>query len=149
MIRYVSFRTHNTTNKNFGRLALLYRIHIIESKNNFSFISTESHLQILLDQEDLITSLPIDSNISSILFQVIKSLNSCRKPVWLTTVLSVVFLATLSTVYYCDRPKLIHTEIYLCFFAKNTLFFSATCTECFETTTYNVMITFKNVNKLN
>ena len=45
-------------NKNFGRLALLYKIsYIAELKNNSSFISTEPHQQILPDYEDLISSL--------------------------------------------------------------------------------------------
>ena len=46
-------------NKNFDRLlALLYKIgYIAKFKNNSSFISTESHQQILPDYEDLITSL--------------------------------------------------------------------------------------------
>ena len=44
-------------NANFDRLALLYNIsYIAEFKNNSSFISTESHQQILPDYEDLITS---------------------------------------------------------------------------------------------
>ena len=57
-IRPVPYLTHNTMNKNFGRLALLYKIsYIANLKNNSSFISTESHQQILPDYEDLITSL--------------------------------------------------------------------------------------------
>ena len=44
-------------NKNFGRLALLCKIIPQNSKKNFSFISTESHQQILPDYEDLITIL--------------------------------------------------------------------------------------------
>ena len=49
---------HNTMNKNFDRLALLFQISYITGfKNNSSFISTELHQQILADCEDLITSL--------------------------------------------------------------------------------------------
>ena len=44
-------------NTNFDRSALLCKIsYIAEFKNNYSFISTESHQQILPDYEDLITS---------------------------------------------------------------------------------------------
>ena len=44
-------------NKNFTRLALLSKISsTAEFKNNASFISTESHLQMLPDYEDLIKS---------------------------------------------------------------------------------------------
>ena len=44
-------------NKNFDRLALLYKIsYTAEFKINASFISTESHLQMLPDYEDLIKS---------------------------------------------------------------------------------------------
>ena len=48
---------HNTMNKNFDRLALLYKInYTAELKNNASFISTESHQQMLPDYEDLVKS---------------------------------------------------------------------------------------------
>ena len=50
--------------------------YISEFKNKSSFMLTESHQQILLDYEDLITSLSITSSISPILCQVIKFLNS-------------------------------------------------------------------------
>ena len=50
--------------------------YISEFKNKSSFILTESHQQILLDYEDLITLLSITSSISPILCQVIKFLNS-------------------------------------------------------------------------
>ena len=44
-------------NKNFDRLALLYKINYsAELKNNPSFISTESHQQMLPDYEDLVKS---------------------------------------------------------------------------------------------
>ena len=44
-------------NKNFDRLALLYKIsYAAEFENNASFISTKSHLQMLPDYEDLIKS---------------------------------------------------------------------------------------------
>ena len=57
MIRYVPYLTHNTMNKNFARLALLHKIsYTTEFKNNASFISTESHLQMLPSYEDLIKS---------------------------------------------------------------------------------------------
>ena len=42
-------------NKSFDRLALPYKIsYSAEFNNNVSFISTESHLQMLPDYEDLI-----------------------------------------------------------------------------------------------
>ena len=64
-------------NKNFYRLALLYKTRYnVKFKDNSSFLSTESHQQMLLDYEDLITLLQITSSISPILFQVIKLLNS-------------------------------------------------------------------------
>ena len=45
-------------NKNFDRLALLYEISDIpEFNNNSSFISTESHQEIIPDYKDLIKSL--------------------------------------------------------------------------------------------
>ena len=50
--------------------------YISEFKNKSSFMLTESHQQILLDYEDLITSLSVTSSISPILCQVIKFLNS-------------------------------------------------------------------------
>ena len=50
--------------------------YISEFKNKSSFMLTESHQQVLLDYEDLITSLSITSSISPILCQVIKFLNS-------------------------------------------------------------------------
>ena len=57
MIRHVPYLTQNTMNKNFDRLVLLYKItYIAEFKNNANFISTESHLQMLPDYEDLIKS---------------------------------------------------------------------------------------------
>ena len=57
-IRYVPYLTHNTMNKSFDRSVLLNQIsYIAEFKNNSSFISTESHQQILPDYEDLITLL--------------------------------------------------------------------------------------------
>ena len=44
-------------NKDFDRLALLYKIsYAAELKNNASFISTESHLQMPPPYEDLIKS---------------------------------------------------------------------------------------------
>ena len=44
-------------NKDFDRLALLYKIsYAAEFKNNASFISTESHLQMPPHYEDLIKS---------------------------------------------------------------------------------------------
>ena len=54
MNRSVPYLTHNVINKNFDRLALLYKIISQNSKINSSLISTESHQQILLDYEDLI-----------------------------------------------------------------------------------------------
>ena len=57
MIRHVPYLTQNTMNKNFDRLVLLYKItYTAELKNNGNFISTESHLQMLPDYEDLIKS---------------------------------------------------------------------------------------------
>ena len=57
-IRYVPNLTYNRMNKNFYRIALPYKIsYIAEFKNNSSFISTQSHQQILPDYEDLIASL--------------------------------------------------------------------------------------------
>ena len=54
----VTYFRHNTMNKNFDRLALLYKIsYIPEFSNNSSFISTASYQQILPDYKDLITSL--------------------------------------------------------------------------------------------
>ena len=50
--------------------------YISEFKNKSSFMLTESHQQILLDYEDLITLLSITGSISPILCQVIKFLNS-------------------------------------------------------------------------
>ena len=44
-------------NKTFDRLALHRISYIAEFKNNSSFISTESHQQVLPDYENLITSL--------------------------------------------------------------------------------------------
>ena len=56
-IRSVPYLTHNTMNKNFDRLALLNKIsYVAKLKNNTSFISSESHQQILPDYGDLITS---------------------------------------------------------------------------------------------
>ena len=44
-------------NKNFDRLALLYKInYTAELKNIASFISTESHQEMLPDNEDLVKS---------------------------------------------------------------------------------------------
>ena len=48
----------------------------------------------------------------------------CRKPVWLTKVFSVVFLVTIFMDYWFDWTKLIYTEIPLCFFGTNSLFFN-------------------------
>ena len=57
MIRHVPYLTQNTMNENFDRLVLLYKItYTAEFKNNANFISTESHLQMLADYEDLIKS---------------------------------------------------------------------------------------------
>ena len=57
-IRSVPYLTHNTMNKNFDRLVLVYKIsYISKLKNNSSFISTESHQQILPGYKDLLTSL--------------------------------------------------------------------------------------------
>ena len=58
MIRSVPYFMHNTMNKNFDRVTLLQKIsYIAEFKSNSSFISTESHQQMLPDYKDLITSL--------------------------------------------------------------------------------------------
>ena len=47
----------NTMNKSFDRLALLYKIsYTAILKKNASFISNESHLQMLTDYEDSIKS---------------------------------------------------------------------------------------------
>ena len=44
-------------NKNFDRLALLHKIsYTAEFRNNANFISTESHVQMLPDYEELIKS---------------------------------------------------------------------------------------------
>ena len=57
MIRYFPYLTHNGMNKDFDRLALLYKIsYAAEFKINASFISTESHLQMPPHYEDLIKS---------------------------------------------------------------------------------------------
>ena len=66
-----------TMNENSDRLlVLLYKIgYVAECKSNSSFISTESHQQILPGYEYLVTSLQITSSISPILFQVIKFLS--------------------------------------------------------------------------
>ena len=82
-------------NKNFDRLALLHKIsYTAEFKNNASFISTESQQQMLPNYEDLIKSLVLVSKLLVPLAQYFSKSSSfstvCRKPVWLTNVLSVV-----------------------------------------------------------
>ena len=84
----VLYLTHNTINKNFDKLALLYKINYISKfKNNSSFISTESHQPILPDYRDFIISLwhvaqycSKSSSLSTV----------CRKSLWLANVLNVV-----------------------------------------------------------
>ena len=75
-------------NKSFGKVKLSYKIsYIAEFKNNSSFISTESHQEILPHYEDSITSLLLalaqyfskPSNFSKV----------CHKPVCRTNVLTL------------------------------------------------------------
>ena len=70
MIHRVPSLRHNTMNKNFDKLALLYKISCTaELKNIVNFILTASHLQMLPDLlKDLIKLL--------VFFQVIRFLNS-------------------------------------------------------------------------
>ena len=70
MIHRVPSLTHNTMNKNFDKLALLYKISCTaELKNIVNFILTASHLQMLPDLlKDLIKLL--------VFSQVIRFLNS-------------------------------------------------------------------------
>ena len=88
MIRSVPNETHNIINKNFGRLAWLYKIISQNSKTiSALFQLNHMHQQILPDYEDLIA-------LQVALAQYFSKSSSfsrvCHKPVWLTNDLSVV-----------------------------------------------------------
>ena len=139
--------THNVRNKNFGRLALLYKIISQNSKNNSSFIGIESYQQILPDYENLITSLQTTIRISPILFQVIMFLSrTSHKPVWLTNDLSVVVPSDCSHGYLIDWAKL-YIEISFVS-SQQTTYISSRLLILFRND-HNVIIIFKNVSKVN